>query len=132
MRERFDHEDDQHEQRPEQDHTVHPLRRLGEQAAEIEPPRHPEPACAGQGNRDPNLLYRSNFDLSGLAEAVIVQETAQAIERRFAATLSWKLSLGDPEKLAHAEGRTPTRGEAAQRSMRTSGRARTSPEQRRR
>jgi hypothetical protein len=50
IRERFDHEDEQHELRPEQDHGVHPpRRRLGEQAPEIEPPRHPEPGRAGQG-----------------------------------------------------------------------------------
>jgi hypothetical protein len=63
MRDRLDHEDDQHEERPEQDHRVHPPeRRAGEQAPEIEPPRHPEPSRAGQGNRESNLRREASFD----------------------------------------------------------------------
>src|SRR5271166_693922 len=53
---RLDDENDDHEQRPNQDHRVHPPeRRLAESRPKIEAPGHPEAGEAGQGNRDAHL-----------------------------------------------------------------------------
>jgi hypothetical protein len=43
--------------------AVHPPSgRLGKQAPEIEPPRHPEPGRAGERHRDTNLRPKASFD----------------------------------------------------------------------
>jgi hypothetical protein len=45
---RFDDEDDQHENKPEQNHRVQPERRIAERRPKTEPPDHPQPGCAGE------------------------------------------------------------------------------------
>ena len=63
VRQRFDDEDDQHEQRPQQHHGVHPpTRRCGETVPEIEPPSHPESGRARQRNGEAHLRREALLD----------------------------------------------------------------------